>query len=55
MAFIDLGEFEAMKTLTSRRAPRCEKHQFRAKITVSTSDGFGLKWGLLSVARDAIF
>ena len=41
MAFIDLGEFEAMKTLSSRRAPRCDKHQFRAKITVSTLDGFG--------------
>ena len=34
--FIDQCEFEAMKTLSSRRAPRCDKHQFRAKMTVST-------------------
>ena len=34
--FIDQGEFEAMKTLSGRRAPRCDKHQFRAKMTVST-------------------
>ena len=31
MAFIDQGEFEAMKTLSGRRAPRCDKHQFRPK------------------------
>ena len=36
MAFIDQGEFEAMKTLDDRRAPRCGKHQFCAKMTVST-------------------
>ena len=36
MAFVDQGEFEAMKTLSGRRAPRCDKHQFRAKMTVST-------------------
>ena len=35
MAFIDQGEFEVMKTLSSRRAPRCD--QFCAKMTVSTS------------------
>ena len=34
--FIDQGEFEAMKTLSGRRASRCDKHQFRAKITVIT-------------------
>ena len=34
--FIDQSKFEAMKTLGGRRAPRCGKHQFRAKITVST-------------------
>ena len=28
MAFVDQGEFEAMKTLSGRRAPRCDKHQF---------------------------
>ena len=31
----DQGEFEAMKTLNSRRSPRCDKHQFCAKMTVS--------------------
>ena len=42
MAFVDQGEFEAMKTLSGRRAPRCDKHQFRAKITVSASTVFEL-------------
>ena len=37
MAFIDQGEVEAMKTPIGRRAPRCDKDQFRAKMTVSTS------------------
>ena len=37
MAFIDQGEFKAMKTLSGRRAPCCDKHQFCAKMTVSTS------------------
>ena len=36
MAFVDQDEFEAMKTLSGRRAPRCDKDQFRAKMTVST-------------------
>ena len=36
MAFIGQSEFEAMKTLNGRRAPRCDKDQFRAKMTVST-------------------
>ena len=36
IAFIDQGEFEAMKTLSGRRAPRCDKHQFCVKMTVST-------------------
>ena len=36
MAFTDQGEFEAMKTLSGRRAPCCDKNQFRAKMTVST-------------------
>ena len=36
MAFIDQGEFEAMKTPIGRRALRCDKDQFRAKMTVST-------------------
>ena len=36
MAFIDQGEFEAIKTLSGRRAPCCDKDQFCAKMTVST-------------------
>ena len=35
-SFVDKGEFEAMKTLSGCRAPRCDKHQFRAKMMVST-------------------
>ena len=37
MAFVDQGECEAMKMPIGRRAPRCDKDQFRAKMTVSTS------------------
>ena len=29
-----------MKTLNGHRAPRCDKHQFRAKMTVSTQTVF---------------
>ena len=36
MAFIHQGEFEAIKTLSGRQAPRCDKDQIRAKMTVST-------------------
>ena len=32
MAFIDQGEFEAMKTLSRWEAARCDEHPFRAKI-----------------------
>ena len=35
-SFIDLGEFGTMKTLSGRIAPRCDKHQFCDKMTVST-------------------
>ena len=35
-SFIDLGEFGAMKMLSGRIAPRCDKHQFCDKMTVST-------------------
>ena len=35
-SFIDQGEFGAMKTLSGRIAPRCDKHQFCDKMTVST-------------------
>ena len=36
MAFIDQSEFEAMKTPIGCRAPRCDKDQFCAEMTVST-------------------
>ena len=36
MAFIDQGEFEATKMLSSRRVLHCDNHQFCAKMTVST-------------------
>ena len=36
MAFLDQGEFEAMKVLSGWEAVRCGEHQFRAKIKVST-------------------
>ena len=36
IAFIDQSKFEAMKMLSDRRALRCDKNQFRAKMTVST-------------------
>ena len=48
MAFIDQGEFETMKTLSGWEAARSDKHQFRAKIKVSTLAVFDLslldKW-----------
>ena len=31
---IDQGKFEAMNMLSGRRVSRCDKHQFRAKVTV---------------------
>ena len=48
MAFIDQGEFEAMKSLSGWEAAHSDKHQFRAKIKVSTLAIFELssfdKW-----------
>ena len=48
MAFVDQGEFEAMKTLSGWEAERCDEHSFRAKIKVSTWAVFELslfdKW-----------
>ena len=35
-SFFDQGKFEAMKSLSGREAARCDEHQFRAKIKVST-------------------
>ena len=34
-SFIDQDEFVAMKTLSGCKAPRCNKHQFCDKMTVS--------------------
>ena len=36
MAFIDQGEFEVNKDAGRRRAPRCDKHHFCAKMKVSS-------------------
>ena len=36
-SFVDQGKFEAMKMLSDRRAPHCDKHQFHAKMTVEIS------------------
>ena len=48
MAFIDQGEFEAMKTLSGWEVARSDEHQFHAKIKVSTLAVFELslldKW-----------
>ena len=48
MAFIDQGEFEAIKLLSGLEVARFDEHQFRAKIKVSTLDVFKLssfdKW-----------
>ena len=38
MAFIDQDEFEAMKTLSGRRAPRCDTDQFRADMSNGVVD-----------------
>ena len=35
-SFIDQGELVAMKTLSGRKAPRCDKNQFCDKMTVRT-------------------
>ena len=35
-SFFDYSEFEAMKSLCGWVAARCDEHQFRAKIKVST-------------------
>ena len=35
-SFIDQGKFVAMKSLSGCKAPRCDKHQFCDKMTVST-------------------
>ena len=42
MAFIDQGEFEAMKMLSGWEAAHCDKHPFHAKIKVSAWTVFEL-------------
>ena len=48
MAFIDQGEFEAMKSLSGWDAAHSDEHQFGAKIKASTLAVFELssfdKW-----------
>ena len=39
MAFINQGEFEAVKTLSGWEAARCDEHPYRAKIKVSACSG----------------
>ena len=39
-SFINLDEFETIKTLSGRRVLCCDEHQFRAKMTVSTQTVF---------------
>ena len=39
-SFINLDEFETIKMLSGRRVLCCDKHQFRAKTTVSTQTVF---------------
>ena len=34
-SFIDQGEFVAIKTSSGRKAPRCDREQFRDKMTVN--------------------
>ena len=41
-SFIHHGKFVVMKTLSSCRALRCDKHQFHDKMMVSTSTVFEL-------------
>ena len=36
-SFVDQGKFKALKMLSGRRAPHCDKHQFHAKMTVKIS------------------
>ena len=47
-SFIDQGELVAMKMLSGRKAPRCDKDQFCDKMTVSTSTVFEIS--LLNIA-----
>ena len=41
-AFVDQGEFEAMKTLSGWEAARYDEYQFRAKIKLTASVVFEL-------------
>ena len=46
-SFIDQGEFVAMKTLSGRKVPRCDKYQFCDKMIVST-------WTVFEISRSKI-
>ena len=55
-SFFDYSKFEAMKSLSGWDAARCSKHQFRAKIKVSTQAIFKLslfdKWSEQSKKKE---
>ena len=48
--FIDQGEFEATKMLSGRRAQCYDKHQFCAKMKVSTQTVFEIS--LLNIVQE---
>ena len=58
MAFIDQGEFEAMKSLSGWEAARSDERQFRVKIKVSTLAVFELslldKWSEQRITKMAL-
>ena len=55
-SFIDQGEFVAMKTLSGRKAPLCDKKRFRDKIMVSSYlNDIVVELGSLNVEKIATF
>ena len=52
MAFVDHGEFEAMKMPIGHRAPHCDRGQFRAKIVVSTSTVCKISLNFVVITRN---
>ena len=53
MAFVDQGESEAMKTLSDCRVLHCDKHQFRAKMTVV--NGHNMNILALSLSHNVVW
>ena len=56
-SFSDQGEFVAMMTLSGGKAPHCDKHQFRDKMTVITWTVFEislLNFGVLTRMRKMV-